>query len=184
MEIKGSAVKTIPDFLKKANPDKFSIWLEALPETSKKFFAEPVLPSNWYPLNDAGIIPTEILGQILFNDPIEGAWKCGRYSAEMSLTGIYRFFIKAASPRFIIDRASHILATYYQPCNLLVSEHGENYVNLRIDQFEEASKLVEARIGGWIERAMEIHGVKYVTVTITKSITKGDSYTEFQVNWE
>lgn len=184
MEIKGSAVKTIPDYLKKANPDKFSIWLEALPETSKKFFSEPVWPSNWYPLNDAGIIPTEILGQILFNDPIEGAWQCGRFSAEAALTGIYRFFVKSATPRFIIDRASHILATYYQPCSLLVSEYGENYVILRIDQFEEASKLVEARIGGWIERAMEIHGVKCVTVTTPKSITNGDSFTEIHVKWE
>ncbi len=184
MEIKGSAVKTIPDFLKKASPDKYSIWLEALPEASKKVFSEPVLPSNWYPLYDAGIIPTEILGQILFNDPIEGAWQCGRFSAEAALTGIYRFFIKSASPHFIIDRASRILATYYNPCNLHVSERGENYVILRIDQFEEASKLVEARIGGWIERAMEIHGVKFVKVTISKSITNDDSYTEFHVKWE
>jgi hypothetical protein len=184
MEIKGSAVKTIPDYLKKTYPDKLSIWLEALPETSRKYFSEPVLPSNWYPLRDAAIIPTEILGMILFQDPIKGAWQCGRFSADIALTRTYRFFIKSARPRFIIDRASRILATYYQPCNMLVNGHGENFVILRIDQFEEASKLIEARIGGWIERAMEIHGVKCVTVTISKSMANGDAYTEFLVKWE
>jgi hypothetical protein len=183
MEIKGSAVKTIPDYLKKVYPEKFSTWLEALPETSKKYFTEPVLPSNWYPLHDAGIVPTEVLGQILFNEPIKGAWQCGRFSAETALTGIYKFFIKAASPSFIIDRASRILSTYYQPCNMLVTEKGSDYVILQITQFDVPSKLIEGRIGGWMERAIEIHGVSFVTVNIHKSLASGDPYTEFIVKW-
>jgi hypothetical protein len=183
MEIKGSAVKSIPDYLKKYHPEKYATWLDSLPEKSRKIFLEPVLPSNWYSMHDAAIIPTEALGQILFSDSVKGAWQCGRFSAETALTGIYKFFIKAASPFFIIDRASRILSTYYQPSNLLVVEKGDDYVILHITQFEEPSKLIEGRIGGWIERAMEIHGVGFVDVSIEKSLTKGDTYTEFLVKW-
>jgi hypothetical protein len=183
MEIKGSAVKSIPDYLKKHHPEKYSMWLDALPEKSRKVFSEPVLPSNWYPMHDAAIIPTEVLGQILFSDAVKGAWQCGRFSAEMALTGIYKFFIKAASPFFIIDRASRIFATYYQPCSMEVTEKGDNYVVLHITQFEEPSKLIEGRICGWIERAMEINGVSYVDVAIEKSLTTGDPFTEIMVKW-
>jgi hypothetical protein len=142
-----------------------------------------VLPSNWYPLQDAALIPTESLGQLLFNDAIKGAWQCGRYSAEIALTGIYKFFVKAASPFFIIERAGRIFTTYYQPCSMEVVEKGDNYVKLHITRFEEPSRLVEGRICGWIERAMEINGTSFVDVTIQKSLAQGDSVTEILVKW-
>jgi hypothetical protein len=183
MEIKGSAVKSIPDYLKKFHPEKYSTWLEALPDKSKKIFTEPILPSSWYSLQDAAIIPTEALGQILFSDAVKGAWQCGRFSAETALTGIYKFFIKAASPFFIINRAGKIFSTYYQPSAMEVVEKGEDYVILHITHFDEPSRLIEGRIGGWIEKAMEIHGVSFVNVSIEKSLTKGDQYTEILVKW-
>jgi len=183
MEIKGSAVKSIPDFLKKFHPDKYSYWLAMLPEKSRKIFSEMVLSTNWYSLQDAAVVPTEVLGRILFNSAEKGAWECGRFSAETALTGIYKFFVKAASPVYIIERAGRVLATYYQPCKMEAVEKGDDYVILRISLFEEPSRLIEARICGWIERAMEIHGVSFVTVTIQKSLTRGDAYTEFLVKW-
>lgn len=184
MEIKGSAVKSIPDYIQRFHPDKYSEWLASLPEESKKIFIGVILPSQWYALKQAAIIPTEALGRIIFNDPEQGAWQCGRYSAETALTGIYKFFIKAASPFFIIDRASRIFTTFYQPSNMEVVEKGGNYVKLHITRFEEPSALIEARIAGWIEKAMEIHGVVNVDVNIGRSLSKGDPLTEISVKWE
>jgi hypothetical protein len=183
MEIKGSVVKSISEFIKKYHPEKYSTWFESLPEASKRIFREPVLPSSWYPLKDSAVIPTEMLGKLIFNDPVTGAWQCGRYSAETALTGIYKFFIKAASPFFIVERAGKIFTTFYQPSNMQVVEKGEDYVVLHITRFDEPSELVDNRIAGWVERAMEIHGVGHVSVTITKSLSRGDSVTEIQVKW-
>jgi hypothetical protein len=58
MEIKGTAVKSIPDFIRKTHPEKYQAWLEALPESSQKLFKEGILPSNWYPLQEAAVVPT------------------------------------------------------------------------------------------------------------------------------
>jgi hypothetical protein len=183
MEIKGSAVKSIPDYLKKNHSEKYKIWLESLPEESKKIFMEAVLPSNWYPLNEAAIIPTMKLGEVIFGDPLQGGWQCGRYSAEVALTGIYKFFIKAASPFFIINRAGKVFTTYYQPSDMEVVDKGDTWVVLQISRFEEPHPVIESRISGWIERAMEIHGVSSVTVDVPKSMTRGDKVTEFRVSW-
>lgn len=183
MQIKGSAVKSIPDFLRKFHPDKYIDWINSLPEESKKIFDVPVIPSNWYELKDAAIIPTEILGRMLYNDDDKGAWQCGRYSAESALTGIYKFFIKAATPSFIIDRAGRVFSTYYQPCRMEVVEKAADWVRLQIKDMDEPSKVIEQRIGGWMERAIEIHGVSFVTVEIVKSMVNGDPYTEYMVKW-
>ncbi|HEX2395263.1 MAG TPA: hypothetical protein VHI78_07955 [Bacteroidales bacterium] len=183
MQIKGSAVKSISDFLKKSHPDKFTVWLNSLPQDSKTIFENPVLSTNWYSLREAAIVPTEILGRLLFNDEVKGAWQCGRFSAESALTGIYKFFIKAATPSFIVDRAGKIFSTYYQPSKMSVIEKGEDWVRLKVSDFDEPSKLIEHRIGGWIEKAIEIHGVSFVTVDIQKSMAQGDPWTEYMVKW-
>lgn len=183
MQIKGSAVKSISDFLKKQYPDKYPEWLKQLPEESRKIFENPVLSSNWYSLKDAAIVPTEVLGRLIFNDELKGAWHCGRFSAESALTGIYKFFIKAASPSFIVDRAGRVFATYYQPSKMEVVEKSDDWVRLQVKDVDEPSVMIEQRIGGWIERAIEIHGVSFVTVDIVKSMSKGDPFTEYLVKW-
>jgi hypothetical protein len=183
MEIKGSAVKSIPDFIKKTHPEKYLAWMEALPETSKILFKDGIMPSNWYPMKEAAEVPTEVLGKLLYNNAAQGAWQCGRFSAENSLTGIYKFFIKAASPFFIVDKAGKIFTTFYQPSAMEVVKKGTDYVVLHITRFDEPSELIEHRVAGWIERAMEIHGFGYVLVEITKSLAHGDELTEFHVSW-
>ena len=184
MEIKGSAVKSIPEFIKKNHPDKYNGWLSSLPEESRTIFQETVLPANWYSLKDAGIIPTEKLGELLYNDAMKGAWNCGRFSAEVALTGLYKFFIKAASPFFIISKASKIFSTYYQPSVMEVTDKGNDWVILQISRFDEPHPVIENRIAGWIEKAMQIHGVSSVTVDFSKSMTRGDEVTEIRVTWK
>jgi len=184
MEIKGSAVKSIVEFIRKNHPDRYHDWLNTLPEESKKIFMEPVLPSNWYPLNESAVIPTRHLAEMFFNgDTEKGAWQSGRYSAENALTGIYKFFIRAASPFYIISKASKILSTYYRPSDIAVIEKGDNWVLVDIARFEEPSAIIECRICGWIERALEISGAKNVKINVRKTMTKGDDVTELYMSW-
>jgi hypothetical protein len=184
MEIKGSAAKSIPDFIKKNHQERFKDWFSSLPEESRIIFQDAVLPSNWYSLRFGGIIPTEKLGEVIYGDALKGAWECGRYSAESALTGMYKFFIKAASPFFIISKASKIFSTYYQPSIMEVTDKGDDWVILQISRFDEPHPVIEHRIAGWIEKAMQIHGVTSVAVNISKSMTKGDKVTEIRVNWK
>lgn len=184
MEIKGSAVKSIAEFIRKNHSENYQAWLDSLPEQSKKIFTEPVLPSNWYPVNDAAVIPTKQLADFFFEKDIKkGAWESGRFSAEMALTGLYKFFVMAASPFFIISRAGKILSTYYRPAEIEVHEKGSNWVTVHFTNFGEPNYIVECRICGWIERALEISGANSVEVNIRKSMAKGDTITELYITW-
>ena len=55
---------------------------------------------------------------------------------------------------------------------------------LQITKFEEPSDIVDNRIGGWMEKALELSGYKTVNISITKSLAKGAPFTEFQVSWK
>lgn len=184
MEIKGVAVKSIPEFVKSKFPDRYDEWLESLPLESRKLFQGPIFPSQWYPLEQAAILPTEHVGKIFYNnDTRQGAWQSGRHSADAALSGIYRFFVKASSPGFIIGRAGKIFSTYYQPSKMEVPNKDSKSVILQITEFEKPSPLIENRIGGWVERALEISGCSDVSVNITKSLTRGAPITEYSIKW-
>jgi len=75
------------------------------------------------------------------------------------------------------------LPTYYQPSDIKVVDTTNSGFTVQITKFPELTEIIEHRIGGWIERALEIQGCKTVSVKITKSISKNDNLCEYSVIW-
>lgn len=183
MDIKGSAVKSIQDFVKKKYPNRYNEWIDSLSDSSKRIMKNPVFSSSWYPMQEAAIEPTGKVGDIFYKDENVGAWVTGRHSAETTLKGVYRIFVKAASPSYIIAKTGKIFSTYYRPSEMKVVKSSNNNVVLHILKFEQPSAIIENRIGGWMEAALELSGCKNIKILITKSLAKGDTYTEYFINW-
>jgi len=184
MEIKGTAVKSIYEFVQKKFPDRLKEWIDELPEASRKIMEEAIFATQWYPLDEAGGIPTKKLGLLFYDDIKKGAWECGRFSAEMALTGVYKVFIKLATPSYIIDRATKIFSTYYRPTELSVVDKGKNSVKLHIQKFPSPDRVIEYRIAGWMERALEINNCKNINMKIPQSLTLGHPVTEINITWD
>jgi hypothetical protein len=108
----------------------------------------------------------------------------GRYSAEVGLTGIYKVFILIATPQFIMKRGGKILASFYKPSVLTTGQERAKGVDIHITEFENSSIITESRIGDWMEKALEICGVKNITIEKTKSLVNSDNETVFVVNWD
>jgi hypothetical protein len=184
MEIKGTAVMAIRDFVKAKFPDDFKKWHDSLPADSKVIFEGPIDSTRWYEVKDAVAKPTAAIARLFYNDDVKkGAWESGRYSAETALKGIYKVFVKVSSPSYLIARASRVFATYYRPCEMKTAKNEGNNLVLHISGMENPEKLIEFRIGGWIEKALEISGSRDINVDITKSMARGDAITEFTISW-
>lgn len=183
MKVKGTAVKTIPDFIRTEHPEKYKEWIEKLPEKSRELFFNGALASEWYPIQEAIILPTKLMSELCYGHPTKGAYECGRFSAETSLKGIYKFYVKLSTPRHIIDRASRVLQAYYEPSELKIANSGSNHVTVHIVKFPTASEVVDQRLAGWMEKALEISGCNNIDIKIPKSLTKGNLYTEFVITW-
>jgi hypothetical protein len=184
VKVKGSAIETLPLFVKeKFGNGGYQKWFEALSPETQKTYQNKILTSAWYPLKQAFLEPTQKICELFYSGDLKGAWENGRYSAEKGLKGVYKMFIKIGSVHFLIKKASTILPTYYDPSHIDIIELKDKSAVLHITRFEEADVIIDNRIGGWVERALEINGCKAVDVKILKSLAKGDAVTELSATW-
>jgi len=185
MEVKGTAVKSIPEFVRKNFPLQYQQWLNALPESSYKIMNGLLFTNNWYPLKDSLIVPMRVISNIFFGgDEIRTARTMGRFSAEIALTGIYKFFIQFGSPKYIIEKGGRIFSAYFQPSEMVIVNFTNNSLLVHITIFPESDEIVENNIAGWMERALEISGCKNVNIDITQSLARNDKVTEFRFSWK
>ncbi len=185
MNIKGTGVKSVDEFVKNKFSDNYQEWLSLLPEASKIIYTNPIYVTNWYSIQDAIVTPVQLISSLFYDNNVEkAAIESGRHSAEMALNGIYKIFIKVASPNFIINRTSIIAASYFSSCEIIVIESFTKSARFQIIKFPGIDKIVELRIKGWVEKALEMTGAKKVNININKSLTRNDECSEFSVSWE
>ncbi|MBW1813316.1 MAG: hypothetical protein JRJ39_06480 [Deltaproteobacteria bacterium] len=185
MEVKGGAVSSVPEFVRTKFGSRYEEWLDSLSEDSNKIMKEHIIPAiSWYPIRPGLIEPTQKICELFYDNDENGAWEAGRFSADIGLIGVYKMFVKLGSPKFIVGRAATIFSSYYKPCRMEIAGEAEKMVVLHIKKFLELERLVELRICGWIERALEISGSKAVKVELTKSLTNQDQVTEIVVEWK
>jgi len=184
MEVKGTAVTTIPLFVKKKHGEAaYEKWLGALSPKARGAFSGMVLSSAWYPLHEMLVEPTQAICDMFYGGSMQGAVELGRLSADHGLRGVYRLFVRVSNPEFIIQRAGQILPTYYRPSGMKVTEHARGRAVVRVTEFPEPHPVVEHRILGWMGQALEICGVKNVRGAIRSSMASGAPHTEFDLTW-
>ena len=184
MKVKGIAIAIMPEFIKeKFGPEGLAKWLEALPQESQEIFKSHILVSKWFPAAEAYHLPTEVMCRELYEGDLKGAWELGRYSADYALKGVYKAFVKSPVVTVNVGHAGLMLPTYFQPATIEVVTLEERRAVLRITRFEVSSHQVEQRMGGWMERALEIAGAERPKVEIARSLARQDPYTEYLLTW-
>ena len=185
MKVKGTIISSVQNFIKENFPNRYEEWVSNLEDESQGIYNNPVLASEWYSYQSGLIKPTELMASMFYNnDFAKSSWKVGRYSAEVGLKGIYKVFVLIATPQFIMKRGGKILASFYDPSVLKIGEERPKGVDIHITEFPDPHVIAENRIGGWMERALEICGVNNIEIKMTSSLTKGDDKTVYVINWE
>jgi hypothetical protein len=185
MEIKGTGLASLPKFIQsKFGAEGFARWLASLAPEAQEIYQGDILISNWYPLSALYTEPTKAFCQVFYNGDLKGAWDAGRYDADFSLKGVYSVFVKFGTPSIIIKQSSKIISAYFRPSKLEVVERTSNSATVRITEFSEINEYAEHRIGGYMERSLELNDCQDIKIKITKSASSGDQYTEYTVSWK
>jgi len=185
MDAKGTVLISVQEFvLAYFGGEGFVKWISSLDSVTAELYRSKISPKAWFPLQRTLNKPTEAFCNLFFGGDPKGAWECGRYSADLAATRFLRLFVRMASVNILLKRASDILPMYYKPCRLVVSENESDSAALQVVQFPQIDEFIEHRIGGWIQRAVEISGKPKVNVEITRSLTRGDSVTEYHIDWK
>jgi hypothetical protein len=184
MKVKGIAVKTINEYVKKKHPEDYQSWINSLSDAAKRLLQQGIISNQWYDVQEAAIEPTVKFAEVFHDQDVKtGAWELGRYSAEVALSGIYKLYVKGSSPKHIISRANRAFTAYYDPSAMETKSPDDKSVIAMITEFYPPSEVIEYRIAGWMEKALELSGCKNLKVEITRSLAKGDSLTEFDMRW-
>ena len=186
MEIKGTAIKTTREFVKVNFPSRYDEWINSLPDKTRAIYSSAMINmAGWYPMKEDYQVPIEKIVQMFYEGNTKIACEAiGRFSADLALTGIYKLFLMVATPKYLMMRATVVFTTYYLPSEIIVSESSSKSVTMQITKFADITAGIEYRIAGWCLRAVELCGCKNVQYKITKSLLKGDTYTEFIYNWD
>jgi hypothetical protein len=185
MRVKGTSLKATALFIKKKfGNDGYSRWLDSLSDETREIFSDTILSTTWYPMERGFIEPHQAAVDVFYGGDRMGVWKMGRHAAEFGLQGVYKMFVRLGSPNFLLKKTTRVFSTYYEPGEAIISDSGKDHATMKIINFPEKSGLVEIRIAGWVERAMEISGCSEVLVTIPHSVSKGDEFTEIVANWK
>ena len=184
MEVKGVAVKSTVEFVKQKFSTNYDEWINSLPKDSVSILTGNISNTKWYSFKNAQLIPTDSIIDKFYSNNINGAKEIGYYSAESGLQGIFKYFVKLGSPNFIINRATKVFQAYYKDSQIEVLSSTKTSVILKITEFKELDKYTEARISGWMEKALEISGCKDVKANIVNSIADGDDYSEIFITWK
>jgi hypothetical protein len=183
MEVKGTAVKTISEFVNNKFPNEFDAWLESLPEESRTLMSSRISLTNWYPIVPSLIIPSRRVGEMFYKDIAKGSFEMGIFSSEQAIKGIYKMLVMVSSPAFIVNRTSSIMANYYRPCVMDITKRSKDMAIVSIIEFPVPDITVDYRIFGWIKNTISVSKFKNPKVEILKSMGKGDASTDFLIQW-
>jgi hypothetical protein len=185
MQVKGTALRTTRDFVKARFPDHYDKWIASLTPESKKLFTSTIDATAWYPYKEGYSVPVDRIMEICFHgDKKKGGDQLGSWSAEVSLKGFYKVFLLIASPQFLMQRASKIFTTFYEPSEIEASITGSNDAILRIVRFDQIDESIEYRIAGWVRKALELANCNAPRYEIKQFLSKGDKATEIYFHWE
>ncbi len=151
------------------------------PQEAAKLLTGQILAGSWYPFAYFAALLES--AEVLFGGAGDVARREGRYCAEWDLRGVYRVFIKFASPSFLVERAGKVWRQYYDSGELAVVESAPNRVVFELRDFAAPHRAHCETVLGWSERAAELTGVGKVTGSHPKCRARGDSKCVFRVEW-
>ena len=163
MEVKGTGILATRTFIEKTFPDQYQYFIHDLPLESKKIYTDLIKTSSWYSIEDGYYYPTKIIADLFYNgDEKRAGEEAGRFSADFALKGIYRVFLKVATPQYLMKMAKRIISTYYKPVDARISEVEKNSLVLTTTKLYPDTSILDYRTAGWCQRALELANCKNV----------------------
>ena len=183
VQIKGATIReTVTQIKTRAGDQAFQKVLDLLDEPTRKIFEGEIFASTGYPLdNFARFLEVEI--RVLANGREEVITRGAEAVNEKQLQGMYKAFVKAGSPEFIIKRIAAVHATYFQGVSVAVQLPEPRKALIKYTGFEKQHRVMGFAIIGFFNKALELSGAKEAVIYFTTPIEEGRGYAELSIAW-
>ncbi len=180
--IKGSALKPMMAYMKKtAGAEGFARLLAALPAETRRIVDIQVSTSGKYPVVPFLALMNQFVKDCLGGNP-ERLKDMGKFIMDDGLNSIYRLFLRAGNPAWLISKASMLFSMYhsqgaFEPFNVTSRSGYARMTHPHLDV-----NFCRCQIGAII-RGLELVGCKDVVVKHEKCIGAGDECCIYSIQW-
>jgi hypothetical protein len=183
VQIKGSAIQATFNQIKgRLGDEAFQKILALLDEETRNAFKGEIYSSTWYSL-DLFTRFLEVEIRVLGNGREEMITRGTEAAVERQLQGIYKAFVKAGSPEFVIKQIAAVHATYFQGVPIEVEMPGPGKASIKYTGFEKQHRIIGFVLIGFFKKALEMSGAGDAVIGFATPIEADKGYAELSISW-
>jgi len=180
--VKGVVLKARLNFLAKFHGEEaYDRLLESLKPETRAVLRDGVLISSWYPV-EVSVEMMQTMDRLFGKGDLALCREMGRYSAQVSLKGVYRGYARENDFNFVNRMTPKMWQQYYDSGRMETETLGKGRAVTRITDFAEPNRVLCLGTLGWLEAANEVWGAQNVTVEETKCRLRGDNCCEYMIS--
>jgi hypothetical protein len=174
-----SFIKTVREAVP---PADFERLVGSLAPESAELITRPRFSTSWIPLALTNPVVIAVGEHLLGGSP-ERIFEIGREQFIADIGGVYKIFIRIASPAYVAERASKIYETYNQNSGKMrVISSTEKSLEVVVEDYPKPSPTVWHYVRGCIAGTLELTGAKQLRVVIAEG---GEAHPRclYRVTW-
>jgi predicted hydrocarbon binding protein len=181
-QIRGTALLPRIRFIQARSTEDWQRVLEAMTTDARAAVAGVVLPSSWYPFQsfvELVVAADKLLGKgdaVLIRE-------MGRYAATANLNTFFKFFIRLGSPEWVIGKGASMWSLSHDTGRAEVERLGPTGAAYLVKEFAAPHRALCAGLLGWMERCLELTGVKDVQIRESECAAQGGKLCRFEATW-
>ncbi len=157
--------------------------LGRLPADDQRALKGTLLVTSAYPLELNLRLDNAIAAELSPGDRQRVFIEMGRASAEMSLSGPQRGFLRAGDPHGLLAYTEAIYSYYYSVGRRIYQKTGPTSACLTTFDAEGVTETDCLTVVGWHERAIELSGGSNVRVSHPQCRVRGALHCEYLIDW-
>ncbi len=157
VNIKGTVLNSAINYIKEVyDSEEFAEVLQQMSAEYRKEAGDNILASHWYPIE----VLHEIHSILASRHPEETNlhFKMGQFSADRSLRGVYRIFLKVGNLGYIMNKAATVWGLYYSEGKMELLEREKKSVIVQVTEFPGITQAFCERLLGYMQKVGELNG--------------------------
>lgn len=185
VSVKGTAIAGRRQYLLRYHgPEKLRAVLAQLKDREVAQRLETgVLKSAWYPF-DLYIELSEIIDRVVGRGDGSLYRSISAQTAEDDMSTVYKVFFKFLQPMYVFGKATQLWNAYYSSGSFQVNPLGPGKVEFEVADFEAPNWAHCESVIGWVERTVQLTGVKGVHSEHLECRARGASRCRMRITWQ
>ncbi len=182
--VRGTAWLTLTEFItRQAGPGAVEKVIAGLAPADAAVLSKKILPISWV---EYGAYTRFLLqaDQMFGQGDYALIRESAVYHARKDMNGIYRMFIRIATPNYVLGKAAQIWRQVMDSGTLTVHQQSPHGVELMLRDFTGVPLHHELDQLPFFEEVARMTGVKNVHCTHPKCLARGDDHGLYALTWE